>query len=480
MVESSQIVSAAPETQPQVRDRSNLILLVLCSAAFMAMLDTFIVNVAFKAIGEGYPGSTLSNLSWILNAYTIGYAALLIPAGRLADRFGRKRGFLVGLTVFTLASVACAVGPTLWWLVGFRVLQAVGAALLTPTSLGLLLTALPAERRAGAVKIWATSTSLAAAVGPVVGGALVKLSWQWVFLVNVPVGVIALIGAVALLPETEDVTVTRIPDLFGALILAIGLGALALALVKGQEWGWSGSSTLIAFAAAAVAAALAIARVLTHASPIVDPSLMKVRTFFWANVTALLFCTAFGAVLPSVVLRLEGGAGYSALATGLAVAPGPLMVPVFAAVGQRLAGRGWSAGYLVALGNSLVGVGAVALAVSARTEVDYLTQLLPGWLIIGVGVGFSLPSLLASATVDLPPAQVSTGSGIVNTSRQLGYVLGVAMLVALLGTLTASGNDALNGFRHSWWAIAAVALLSVFTALGITARRRLDSVGRVS
>ncbi|WP_433667069.1 MFS transporter [Nocardia sp. CA-136227] len=467
MVETSQVDSAAQQT----RNRSDLVLLVLCSAAFMAMLDTFIVNVAFEAIGEGYPGSTLSDLSWVLNGYTIVYAALLIPAGRLADRFGRKRGFLIGLAVFTLASVACALAPTLWWLIGFRVLQAAGAAVLTPTSLGLLLTVLPVERRAGAVKIWATSTSLAAAIGPVIGGALVKVSWQWVFLVNVPVGVIALIGALALLPDTKGETVERIPDLLGALILAIGLGALALALVKGQEWGWSGSSTLIAFAAAAIAAALVIARVLTHASPIIDPALMKVRTFFWANVTALLFCTAFGAVLPSVVLRLEGGAGYSALATGLAVAPGPLMVPVFAAVGQRLTGRGWSAGYLVALGNSLVCLGALVLALSARTEVDYLTQVLPGWLIIGVGVGFSLPSLLASATVDLPPARVSTGSGIVNTSRQLGYVLGVAMLVALLGTLTTSEGDSLDRFTHSWWAIASVALLSVLTALGITARR---------
>lgn len=320
------------------------------------------------------------------------------------------------------------------------------------------------------MKIWATSTSLAAAIGPVIGGALVKVAWQWVFLVNVPVGVIAVAGAVALLPETKGETAERIPDLLGALILAVGLGALALALVKGQEWGWAGSPTLIAFAAAAVAAALVIGRVLTHASPIVDPALLRVRTFFWANVTALLFCVAFGAVLPSVVLRLETGAGYSALATGLAVAPGPLMVPVFAAVGQRLAKRGWAAGRIVALGNSMVFLGAVVLALGARTEVDYLTQVLPGWLIVGVGVGFSLPSLLASATVDLPPARVSTGSGIVNTSRQLGYVLGVAMLVALLGTLTASGDDALNGFRHSWWTIAAVALLSVFTALGITGR----------
>lgn len=216
---------------------------------------------------------------------------------------------------------------------------------------------------------------------------------------------------------------------------------------------------------------MVIFRVLTHATPIVDPALLKVRTFFWSNITALLFCTAFGAVLPSVVLRLETGAHYSALATGLAVAPGPLLVPVFAAVGQRLAGRGWPASYIVALGNTLFFLGAAVLALSATDDVDYLTQVLPGWMIIGVGVGFSLPSLLASATVDLPPTRVSTGSGVVNTSRQLGYVFGVAMLVAILGTLSASPGDAVAGFTHGWWAITAVALLSALTALGITSRR---------
>ncbi|MFB7716502.1 MFS transporter [Nocardia sp. NPDC056100] len=465
MVESSQAL-----VSPPVRDRSNLILLVLCSAAFMAMLDTFIVNVAFTAIGDGFPGSSLADLSWVLNAYTIVYAALLIPAGRLADRYGRKRGFLTGLAVFTAASVACALAPSLWSLIGFRALQAAGAALLTPTSLGLLLTALPVERRATAVKIWATSTSLAAAIGPIIGGALVQLSWQWVFLVNVPVGVIAMVAAVYVVPDLGDAVAGRIPDLLGALVLALGLGALALALVKGQEWGWSGTSTLIAFAVAAAGFGTVIVRVLTHVMPIVDPGLLRVRTFFWSNITALLFCTAFGAVLPSAVLRLETGAHYSALTTGLALAPGPLMVMVFAVAGQRLTRRGWPANRIVALGNALFACGAVLLAVSAGAEVDYLTRVLPGWMIIGVGVGFSLPSLLAAATVGLPPAHVSSGSGVVNTSRQLGYVFGVTMLVAILGTLSADAGAAVTGFTRAWWAIAAVALLSTLTALGTTAR----------
>lgn len=465
----SAVQTVAARAEAPAGQRSNLILLVLCSAAFMAMLDVFVVNVAFTAKGEGYAGASLADLSWVLNGYTIVYAALLIPAGRLADRYSRKKGFLLGLAVFTVASALCAVAPTLWWLNGFRVLQAVGAAALTPTSLGLILTAMPAARRAFAVKVWATSTSIAAAIGPVIGGALVRVSWEWVFLINVPIGVLAFVAARSLVPDSCDASVSRAPDLVGSVVLALAIGAVALALVKGQEWGWSSGSTLAAFAVAAVGLAVFVWRAFHHPAPVVDPALLKVRTFFWANASALLFCVAFGAILPSVVLRLESYAGFSPLATGFAVAPGPLMVPIFAVIGQRLT-RHVPVGVVVSLGNALVGVGAVVMAVSATDEVSYAADLLPGWLIVGMGVGFALPILLASATVDLPPARVSTGSAIVNTSRQLGYVVGVAMLVAILGTLAASDARALSAFTHAWWAIAGVAAVGAVAALGITPR----------
>lgn len=466
MTQMRRPASEAPADAPLVRDRSNLILLVLCSAAFMALLDVFVVNVAFTAIGDSYSSADLPDLSWVLNGYTIVYAALLIPAGRLADRHGRKAGFITGVALFSLASLACAFAPTLWWLVAFRVLQAAGAAALTPTSLGLLLTALPAERRAGAVKIWATSTALAGAIGPVLGGLLVKASWAWIFLINVPLGVAAIVGAVLLLPETKDSSVTRIPDVLGAAAIAVGFGGLALALVKGDEWGWTDQSTLGVFAVTVIALVVVAIRIARHPAPIIDPALLRVRSFFWSNVTALLFCTAFGAVLPSVILRLQTGLQYDALTTGLAVAPGPLVVPFVAALGQRL-GKRLSAGKLVALGNAFVGLGAVLMAVSAAADANYWTQIFPGWILVGVGVGFALPNLLAKATVDLPPARVSTGSAIVNTSRQLGYVLGVTMLVAILGSITAGAADSLDSFRWGWWAIAGAGLLATLTSFGI-------------
>lgn len=437
----------------------------------MALLDVFVVNVAFTAIGASYSGSDLSDLSWILNGYTIVYAALLIPAGRLADRHGRKAGFITGVALFSLASLACAFAPTLWWLVAFRVLQAAGAAALTPTSLGLLLTTLPAERRAGAIKIWATSTALAGAIGPVLGGLLVEVSWGWIFLINVPLGVAAIVGAALLVRETKDSSVTRIPDVLGAAAIAIGFGGLALTLVKGDEWGWTNPSTLVAIAVTVIALLVVAIRTTRHPAPIIDPALLRVRSFFWSNVTAVLFCTAFGAVLPSVVLRMQTGLHYDALITGLAVAPGPLLVPIVAAFGQLL-GKHMSASTLVALGNAFVALGAVLMAVSASTDVNYWTQILPGWLLVGVGVGFALPNLLAKATVDLPPTRVSTGSAIVNTSRQLGYVLGVTMLVAILGTLTAGEAASLDSFRWGWWAIAGTGVLATLASFGIAAPSR--------
>ncbi|MFI6316509.1 MFS transporter [Nonomuraea sp. NPDC050556] len=443
----------------EVAVRSRTIVFVLCTAAFMATLDVFVVNVAFTDIGRSYSASSLSDLSWVLNAYTIAYAALLIPAGRMADRHGRKAGFLLGLTVFTLASVACAAAPSLWWLVAFRVLQAAGAAALTPTSLALLLTALAPHQRAGAVKVWAITSSFAAAVGPVVGGALLQVSWQWIFLINLPVGILAFVGAARLVPDSRDETVTRTPDLLGVGVFAVAIGALALGLVKDGAW--------IAFVVAALGLVAFAVRIVRHPVPVVDPALLRVPTFVWANVTALLFCVAFGAVFPSVVLWLENVAGFSTLATGFAIVPGPLMVPLFAAVGQRLS-RAIPVRVVTAVGNLLFSGGAVLLAVSASTDVDYPLRVLPGWMIIGVGIGLALPNIIAAATAALPAAQAATGSAVVNTSRQLGYVFGVAILVAILGAIDVPHDRALAAFQHGWWFIALTAALSAATALGLT------------
>ncbi|MDP9164512.1 MAG: MFS transporter [Actinomycetota bacterium] len=461
--------TAPPVATTERRTASHgAILATLSLAAFMASLDLFIVNVAFPDISRDFGGTSLADLSWVLNGYAVLYAALLVPLGRLADRYGRLAGFLAGLALFTGASAACAASQGLWTLVVFRGLQAVGAAALTPTSLGLLLTATPDAGKVRAVRIWASVGGLAAAFGPGVGGLLVEASWRWVFIVNVPVGVAAFVVARRVVPDSRDLTVSKTPDLGGSAAFAIGIGALALALVQGSGWGWSSVADLAAFAVSAAALAIFWRRSTRHPLPVVEPALLRVKTFAWSNVTVVLFSVAFAGGLLAMVLWLQQAWGYSALRTGLAIAPGPMMVPLFAAVAQRLSAR-VHAGLLAAFGCLLFGVGTALLAMSVELTPSYVTAILPGWLVGGVGVGFALPTIISAATADLPPARAATGSAVVTMARQIGLVLGVSLLVAVVGT--PSGRDAvLTAFQSAWWAIAAVAGLAAVTASRMTPR----------
>jgi EmrB/QacA subfamily drug resistance transporter len=453
------------QNHSQVRPGS--VLAILCIASFMANLDLFVVNVAFDDIGRQFGAASLGDLSWILNGYAIVYAALLVPLGRLSDRFGRKEGFLLGLGVFTLASLACALSPGLWWLVGFRVLQAVGAAALTPTSLGLLLTAMPPERRAVSVRIWAATGALAAAIGPVLGGVLTEASWRWVFLINLPIGIAALVAAGRRVPDSTD-SGARVPDLLGAAIAVVAIGALALGLVKGPDWDWTATPTVASFVVAVLAGLWFARRSVTHPVPVLDPSLLRVRAYAWAGVTMVLFSIAFAIGLLGGILWLQQVWGYSAIRTGLAIAPGPLMVPVFAVVAQRMAHR-VPAGVLVAAGCLAMAVGAALTLVSVGPEPAYAREILPGWLIAGVGVGLTLPTLMSSATAELPPHLAATGSAVVNMARQLGTVLGVSALVVLIGS--PDRYDVVHrGFQHAWAAGAVFSVIAAVAALGMTTR----------
>jgi EmrB/QacA subfamily drug resistance transporter len=447
-----------------------VILAVLSLAAFMASLDLFIVNVAFDEIGRDFAGSSLASLSWVLNGYAIVYAALLVPLGRIADRFGPKRGFLIGLSLFTLASGACAASPSLAWLVAFRVLQAAGAALLTPTSMALLLRTTPPEQRPRAVRIWAATGALAAAAGPAIGGLLVQASWRWVFSVNLPMGLATLLLAARIVPESRSEKREALPDLLGSVLLALGISAVSLALVKAPEWGYASISTAAAALLACAALAWFVQRSRRHASPVVEPALLRVPAFLWSNLTAVWFSIGFAANLLTTILWLQQVWHYSALRTGLALAPGPMMVPVFAAVGQRLARR-LPAGVIAAAGCALCAVGALYLRSSVGAEPAYLTSILPGWMIGGAGVGLAMPTMLSSATVDLPRERAATGSAIVNMGRQVGSVLGVSLLVALLGH-PHGFEQAHAAFTRAWAMVACASLVGVFAALKMTPRLR--------
>lgn len=469
MSQQSQPAIAAPR---DVATRA--VLLVTVGAAFLSSLDLFVVNVAFEAIGQdldvGRPGGpTAADLSWVLNAYAVVFAALLVPFGRLADRYGRRRMFVLGVALFTVASAACALADDVWLLVAFRGLQAVGAAAMTPTSLGILLAALPAERRLVAVRIWAAVGAVAAAIGPTVGGVLSELSWRWVFLINVPVGVVIVVAALRVVRDEPVDADARTPDLLGAGLIAIAVGLLALGLVKSESWGWGDARTWTALALSVVAGALFARRSARHPVPVVDPALLRVRTYRWAVASMVLFNISFAANLLVGVLWLQQVWGYGVMRTGLAVAVGPLLVPITAALVQRLA-PAVSPSRLVMAGSSVVALGCALAALRMGDSPAYLTAYLPAWAVGGIGVGLALPNLMAGATHDLPPAMAATGSGVVTMARQIGFVIGVSILFALVGD--AVGPAATDEFRAVWWVAAGVLLLAACAAAGMRARVR--------
>lgn len=448
--------------------RPGVVLLVVSAAAFLATLDMFIVNIAFPDIRHTFGHSDLATMSWILNGYTVVFAALLAPAGRLADRYGRKIVFLLGVAVFTLGSAACALAPSVGLLVAFRVVQAAGAALVMPTSLALLLTAFPPARRAVAVSAWASVGGVAGALGPPLGGLLVDLSWRWVFLVNLPIGVLALVFGPTVLREHKE-SGSGVPDMFGAAGLVVGVGALAWALVEAPGHGWAGTDVLVAFALAVVGIASVAFRSVRHPVPLLDLRALRVPTLWLTCLAMLLFNAAFGSMLFGNVLFLTGLWHDSVIVAGLSLSPGPAMVVLVSlTIGGRLVGR-FGPGTVAAIGGLSFAVGAAIWVSRIGPTPDYVGALLPGQLCTGLGVGLMMPSLSGVVGLVLPPDKWGAGSSMINTSRQVGTVLGTAILVVILGA-----TPGLRQFDEGWLFLTAGALAASVTAVAIAFRRRSD------
>jgi len=452
---------------------------VVCAGVICVNLDMFIVNVAIPSIGRSFGGANLANLSWVLNAYAIVFAALLVPAGRAADLIGRRAAFLTGMIVFGVASAACAVAPDVWVLVAARIVQAAGGALLMPASLGLLLAAARPDRRTGTIRAWTSVGGAAAALGPVIGGALVAASWHWVFLVNVPIVAIAVLAGLRVL-RPDPAAAARaglaaeraeaLPDTLGAAVFTVAIGALALALVKSGDWGWTSPATLGLIAAAIALVALFIRRSARHPSPVIELHLLRRPTFATATAANVVFGTAFGAMLLLVTLWCQDVWGWSALRTGLGVAPGPLLVPLLSIAAGPLA-RKIGPGPVAAVGCAIYAAGCLFWRLNLAVTPDYATRMLPGMLLTGTGVGLTLPTLVSAAVSAVPPHRFATGSGIVTMARQVGIVLGVSVLVTVLGH--PAGAGALPAFQRATVVLAVIAFgAGLVDLLLVPARRR--------
>ena len=422
-----------------------------------------------------------AGLSWVLNAYNIVFAAFLVASGQIADLLGRRRVFLLGLIVFTAASALCAAAPSVASLVAFRVVQALGAALLVPASLGAVLEAFGAERRAHAVALLTAVGAVAAGIGPLLGGLLVSASsWRLVFLVNVPVGIAAFMLSRRHLDESRAPGRRRIPDLSGALMFALSVAALVLGVIKGAEWGWASPRVIGSFAVAAILAAVVAWRCTWHRSPVVDLGLLRVRTFATANAMSVLSAAGFYGYTLANVLFLTGVWGYSVLAAGLAITPGPFVAAAVAGPSSRLAERYGHRVVLVVGG--VVWAAAVAwLALRVGATPAFVTEWLPATVLLGIGAGITLPNLGGAAIASAPGEAFATATGLNSVARQVGAALGVAIVVALIGS-PSSIEAATLVFDHAWWFAAGCLLASGVGCLGIgrldagtTSRRRRRS-----
>jgi EmrB/QacA subfamily drug resistance transporter len=448
--------------RPQGSHRSttapNQILAIVCVGIVLANLDLFIVNVGLPNIARDFAGATLEDLSWILNGYAIAYAALLVFFGRLAERHRRDRSFLLGIALFTAASAACAAADSVATLVAFRLVQAAGAALMTPTSIGLLLASFPPDRRGGAVRTWAAIGGLAAALGPVVGGVLVAASWRWIFLVNVPIGLVAIAIGWWKLPHVPGHDVPR-PSPWAALLVTGGIGALTFTIVKVNDWGWDSFGIGLSFAASIACLVLFVHHCLRSSNPFVDPALFRVRQFTGAALVMGPYSIAFGAMLFSVAMWEQTAWGWSALKTGLAIAPGPLLVPTTSLLlAGRLIAR-FGVASVITAGIAFFAAGLIFWATFIGPEPN-ATFVVLGMIPTGIGVGLTFPTLMGVSASSLPPSSFATGSGVINMIRQAAIAVGVAMFVAIVAS-PVSASARVSAFHRGWW------IMAVITALGL-------------
>jgi EmrB/QacA subfamily drug resistance transporter len=435
-------------------------------ATFLVSLDTTMLFAAFDPLRRAFPEASTADLSWVLNAYTVVYAAMLIPAGGLADTHGRKRVFLIGVALFLAASAACGLAGGVGWLIAARVLQAIGAALLTPASLSIVLAAFPQSRRAVVVSLWGAVGGLAAAVGPSAGSFVIdQFGWPWAFFINLPLGGLALWRGAALLTESERSGTRRRVDVVGMLLLMLAVGAVTLAIVESEVPTWSRLELALLAALGLVAAGAFVAWARRTPAPLVNLALFSHRTYRYVNVATLAFGTAFSMMFLGLFFYMMNIWHFSLPQAGLAVTPGPLLVMPTAIVTGRLATRLGHRRFLVG-GSLLYACSSLWFLLVPGTEPQYFSHWLPGLMMSGIAVGLVLPSLSAAAVSRLPVAHYAVGSAVNQATRQIGSVLGVALTVALLGhaALQRADFDALYAVH------AALALLTGLLCLPVDTR----------
>ena len=415
-----------------IRDsrRRWLVLAVLCVGVFMLLLDGTIVNIAIPSIMDGFDTS-FSKVEWVMNAYLLVFAVLLITAGRLGDLFGRRRIFIIGLAVFSLASLLCGVAPGIGWLIAFRGLQGLGGAMMMPSTLSIIANVFRPEERGKAMGFWGGVTGFAVALGPSLGGLLVEAeSWRWIFFINVPIGVVLLLGTLLYIPESTDPTSVKQMDLPGVAVLTAGLFCLTFALIEGQNYGWASGLILGLFAGAVVGLVAFVWLQRRQIQPLIELGMFRDRTFSVTNGVALILAMGMMGVFFLLPLFMQSILGYSAVKSGLVLTPLAAVVILGAPLAGMLSDRIGPKAPMFA-GMLITGTGFLLTMFALEVDASWQSLVLP-FAVSGFGIGMVMPPATSAVMGSVPTEKSGQASGVLSTGRQIGSVLGIAVMGALL------------------------------------------------
>jgi EmrB/QacA subfamily drug resistance transporter len=448
---------------------------------FMIMLDNTVVNVALPAIQEDL-GVGLSELEWIVTGYALTFAALMLTGGKLADLMGRRLIFVVGLAIFTVASLACGLADSGNVLIGARIVQGAGAALMNPATLSIISATFPPQQRGMAIGIWAGVSALALAIGPLVGGLLTEhASWHWIFFINVPIGVLAIVASFLLIDESRDTSEVQRLDLPGLLTSGIGLFSLTYGLIEANTYGWTSGRIVLAFVVAVVALVSFVLLEQHQRTPMLDLSLFRNRTFAGANSVMLLVALAMFGVFFFVSLYMQNILGYSAVQAGAAFLPLTVLIVLIAPAAGKASDR-FGSRWLMGSGMTLL---AIQLFYFSRLGLhETYWALLPGMLVGGVGMALVMTPSAAAAMSGVPVDKAGVGSAVLNSARQVGGSVGIALIGAIIAH-EAGGRRTpeafVDGFSTALVVSSLIALAGAGLAiLAVRAPKRAESTAPVS
>ncbi len=429
---SAETSGVMAEGGPDIRyaRRRWAVLAILCVGVFMLLLDGTIVNIAIPSILTAFSAS-YSEVQWVMDSYLLVFAVSLITTGRLGDLYGRKRVFAVGLVLFTLASLACGLAPGMGWLIGFRAVQGLGGALMMPNTLSIIANVFAAEERGKAMGFWGGVSGISLALGPSLGGLIVDgASWRWIFIINVPIGIILLILGLRFVPESTDPSSVKQMDYPGVGVLTASLFCLTFALIEGQTYGWTSGLIVGLFAATVVGLALFLWLERRQIQPLMDLSLFRIRTYSVTNAVGLIMSFGMMGVFFLLPVFLQAVLGYSAIKTGLVMTPLAAVVIIASPTSGTLSDR-IGPKWLMFSGMLVAAVGFFLTMRAMQVDANWPGFILP-FAVSGFGIGMVMPPMTSAVMGSVAPEKAGQASGVISSTRQIGSVLGIAVMGSLL------------------------------------------------